>query len=151
MRTVRKGGTSIITVKVRKLYVNIIDAIVKIGRYTYRSDFIRDAVRRYIDALRSGTRYECSEEEIERLAYKVFKMPVLSKLLDPTINTISVKMPDQLIDEISTTSKEFLYPTASDLIREALRCRMIEELKHLENKINDIFEHKEKNNIRVVE
>jgi len=151
MRTVRKGGTSIITVKVRKLYVNIIDAIVKIGRYTYRSDFIRDAVRRYIDALRSGAKYECSEEELERLAYNVFKMPVLSHVLDPTINTISVKMPDQLIDEISTTAREFLYPTASDLIREALKCRMIEELKHIGNKINDMFEYKEKSNIRVVE
>jgi len=151
MRTVRKGGTIIMSAKVRKLYIDVMNAISRIGRYVYRSDFIRDALRRHIDGLRSGVKYECREEELESLAYRVLKIPVLSHKLDSTINTVTFKIPEQLADEISSTAREFLYPTASDLIREAIRCRMIEELKNLESKANNIFEYKEKINIRVVE
>jgi len=136
------------TVKLRKLHIDVMNAVIKIGRYTNRSEFIRDAIRRYIDVLRSGEKRRCSESELEMLTYKVFKIPVQSYKIDLYTNVISFTIPEQLAYEISSVVEEYHYPSTSKLIREAIRCRIIDELKLFENR--DIFEYKENGNVREV-
>jgi len=140
--------TVVSTVKLRKLHIDVMDAIVKLGRYTNRSEFIRDAIRRYIDDIRSGEKRKCSESELETLTYKVFKIPVLSYKIDQHANIISFTLPEQLVYEISSIVEELRYPSTSKLIREAIVCRIIDELRLLENK--DIFEYKESGNVKEV-